>query len=159
MTAARRNANRDVLLKTKAILAIKATVPVILTVRTNFGAINATNNVGRVAVEMHVTAQRAFVLVNVMTHISDKCVTANVVKTLYLQRRDLATKLMDSVGKAVKMDGLEGNAMIIVARTVKGISVTETTDFASQGVLMGLKGQYVLKVEYVFYFFFSLSYL
>ena len=61
VTAVNLTAVRDVLLETKGRLAIKATVPAILTVRTNFGAIDVTNSVERVVVETNVTEIRAIV--------------------------------------------------------------------------------------------------
>ena len=81
-----------------------------------------------------------------MTRTLDKCVTANAVKTVYLQRKDPPTKLTDSVGMDVILDGLGVNAITIAARTVKGMSVTETPGFASPVVLMGLKDPCVCKV-------------
>ena len=79
--------------------------------------------------------------------------TANAVKTVYLQWKDPATKLTDSVGMDVILDGLGVNAMTIAAITVKGMSVTETPDFASPVVLMGLKDPCVCKVYHCCLYF------
>ena len=51
----------DVLLDTKGRLVIKATVPAILTVKTNFGAIDVTNSVERAVVETNVTGIQVIV--------------------------------------------------------------------------------------------------
>ena len=67
-------------------------------------------------------------------------------RTVKLQRKDLATKLMDIAGMAAKLDGLVCNAVINAARTVKGHFAIETAGFALVDVLMAIQDHCVCKV-------------
>ena len=140
------DAARDVLQEIKADLAKELMVNATSNVRKHFGAISVTSIVGKVALDLYVTERQAIALDIALTHTLGKGAINNVVRTVEPQRKDLAMKLMDIAGMAAKLDGLVCNAVINVARLVKGHFVIETTGLVLPDVLMAIQDQCVTKV-------------